>query len=228
MKRIVRGGGRRGMTLVELIVAFTILLILSTMALPVAKVKVRRDKEQRLRIALTEIREAIDRYKDATDEGIVTEEDPDNHGYPASLEILVEGVEANAAGGALGANPLGGGLPNGAQGGAQTRGSASGTQRSSSFGSRQSQSGSRSGSSLGSRTGSSGFGSSIGGGSGEETGKIRFLRRIPIDPMTGRPEWGMRSVSDPPDAMSWGGDNVFDVYSLSLESSMDGELYSEW
>jgi general secretion pathway protein G len=62
----------------------------------------------------------------------------------------------------------------------------------------------------------------------DEPGKIRFLRRIPDDPMTGRPDWGMRSVSDPPDAMTWGGDNVFDVYSLSLSTSLDGELYSEW
>jgi general secretion pathway protein G len=62
----------------------------------------------------------------------------------------------------------------------------------------------------------------------EEPAKIRFLRRIPEDPMTGRPEWGMRSVSDPPDSMTWGGDNVFDVFSLSLSSSLDGEPYSEW
>jgi general secretion pathway protein G len=236
MTRIARGGSRRGLTLVELIVAFTILLILSTMALPVARVKVQRDKEHRLRAALTEMREAIDRYKDAVDEGVITEEDPGNHGYPPSLEVLVEGIEANAGGAGLGAGQPGG-LPGMNNGGTQSRGTAgnrnSANQRGGSFGSqRQGQTNSRnSTSSFGSgssRTGSgSGFGSNTGSNDDEPT-KVRFLRRIPDDPMTGRPEWGLRSVSDPPDAMSWGGDNVFDVYSLSLSSSLDGELYSEW
>ena len=254
MTRVARGGSRRGLTLVELIVAFTILLILSTMALPVARVKVQRDKEHRLRAALTEMREAIDRYKDAVDQGIITEEDPDNHGYPPSLELLVEGIEANAGGAGLGADQLGG-VPGMNNGGAQSRGTMgnrnSANQRGGAFGSqRQGQPNSRtSGSSFGARGGSSrtGTGSGFGARTGIETGsgfgartgvetgsdeeesaKIRFLRRIPIDPMTGRPEWGMRSVSDPPEAMTWGGDNVFDVYSLSLGSSLDGEPYSEW
>ncbi len=242
MTRIARGGSRRGLTLVELIVAFTILLILSTMALPVARVKVRRDKEHRLRAALTEMRDAIDRYKDAVDAGVITEEDPDNHGYPPSLEVLVEGVEANPGGAGLGANQLGG-VPGMNNTGTQSRGTLgnrnSANQRGSSFGSqRQGQTNSRnSTSSFGSRSSSSrtgagsGFGSSTGTGTGsddEEPSKVRFLRRIPEDPMTGRPEWGMRSVSDPPDAMTWGGDNVFDVFSLSLGSSLDGEPYSEW
>ena len=242
MTRVARGGSRRGLTLVELIVAFTILLILSTMALPVARVKVQRDKEHRLRAALTEMREAIDRYKDAVDQGIITEEDPDNHGYPPSLELLVEGIEANAGGAGLGADQLGG-VPGMNNGGAQSRGTmdnrTSANQRGGAFGSqRQGQPNSRtSGSSFGARGGSSrtGTGSGFGARTGIETGsdeeesaKIRFLRRIPIDPMTGRPEWGMRSVSDPPEAMTWGGDNVFDVYSLSLGSSLDGEPYGEW
>ena len=239
MTRVARGGSRRGLTLVELIVAFTILLILSTMALPVARVKVQRDKEHRLRAALTEMREAIDRYKDAVDQGIITEEDPDNHGYPPSLELLVEGIEANAGGAGLGADQLGG-VPGMNNGGAQSRGTmdnrTSANQRGGAFGSqRQGQPNSRtSGSGFGARTGietGSGFGARTGvetGSDEEESAKIRFLRRIPIDPMTGRPEWGMRSVSDPPEAMTWGGDNVFDVYSLSLGSSLDGEPYSEW
>jgi general secretion pathway protein G len=246
MNRAARGGSRRGLTLVELIVAFTILLILSTMALPVARVKVRRDKEHRLRAALTEMREAIDRYKDAVDAGVITEEDVDNHGYPPSLEVLVEGVEANPGGAGLGANQLGG-VPGTNDTGTQSRGTFgnrnSANQRSGSFGSqRQGQTNSRNSTSgFGSRSGNSrtragsGFGSNTRTGMGadtdsddEEPAKIRFLRRIPEDPMTGRPEWGMRSVSDPPDAMTWGGDNVFDVFSLSLSSSLDGEPYSEW
>jgi general secretion pathway protein G len=58
--------------------------------------------------------------------------------------------------------------------------------------------------------------------------KIRFLRRIPIDPMTGRAEWGLRSVQDDPDSTSWGGNNVFDVYSKSQGTALDGTKYSDW
>jgi general secretion pathway protein G len=58
--------------------------------------------------------------------------------------------------------------------------------------------------------------------------QIRFLRRIPVDPMTGEAEWGMRSTSDEPDSSSWGGGNVFDVYSLSGRTGLDGIPYSEW
>lgn len=241
MKRAVRGGSRRGLTLVELIVAFTILLILSTMALPVAKVKVQRDKERRLRTALYEMRAAIDRYKDASDEGLLGQVDPDSHGYPPSLEVLVEGVEANAAGAGLGGNQFGGaqdsisGRTRGRQTGASFGNQNSrNNQRSGGFGSRQGQSNSRNSSAFGSRNRNdrgNQFGSRSRTGfaeDDEEERKLRFLRRIPVDPMTGNAEWGMRSVSDPPDAMSWGSGNVFDVYSLSRDSSMDGEFYSEW
>jgi general secretion pathway protein G len=57
---------------------------------------------------------------------------------------------------------------------------------------------------------------------------MRFLRRIPVDPMTGRAEWGMRSISDSPDSMSWGGRNVFDVFSTSMDTALDGTRYNEW
>lgn len=57
---------------------------------------------------------------------------------------------------------------------------------------------------------------------------IRFLRRIPTDPMTGEAEWGMRSVQDSPDDPSWGGENLFDIYSLSDGTGLDGTPYSEW
>ena len=56
----------------------------------------------------------------------------------------------------------------------------------------------------------------------------RFLRRIPIDPMTGDTEWGMRSYQDDVDSTSWGGENVFDVYSLSGGTGLNGVPYSEW
>jgi general secretion pathway protein G len=58
--------------------------------------------------------------------------------------------------------------------------------------------------------------------------KIRFLRRIPVDPMTGQAEWGLRAVQDDPDSTSWGGKNVFDVYSKSQATGSDGRRYSEW
>jgi len=63
---------------------------------------------------------------------------------------------------------------------------------------------------------------------GQVDKQIRFLRRIPVDPMTGKDEWGLRSYQDDPDASSWGGDNVFDVYSLSTGRGLDGTLYSTW
>lgn len=63
----------------------------------------------------------------------------------------------------------------------------------------------------------------------DTTGKnMRFLRRIPVDPMTGEAEWGMRSVQDTPDDRSWGGENLFDIYSLSDGIALDGTVYREW
>jgi general secretion pathway protein G len=58
--------------------------------------------------------------------------------------------------------------------------------------------------------------------------KIRFLRRIPVDPMTGEAEWGLRSYADDPDETSWGGENVYDVHSLSDRRGLDGTEYATW
>jgi general secretion pathway protein G len=58
--------------------------------------------------------------------------------------------------------------------------------------------------------------------------KLKFLRRIPRDPMTGTAEWGMRCYQDEPDATSWCGDNVYDVYTTSRGVGLDGTKYSEW
>jgi general secretion pathway protein G len=59
--------------------------------------------------------------------------------------------------------------------------------------------------------------------------KVRFLRRIPVDPMTGKDEWGMRSMQDDPkNSDSWGGQNVFDVYSKSEGTALDGTKYNTW
>ncbi len=58
--------------------------------------------------------------------------------------------------------------------------------------------------------------------------KIRFLRTIPVDPMTGNADWGLRAVGDEPDAQAWGGKNVFDVFSKSTGTAMDGTKYADW
>ena len=148
------------MSLVELIVAFTILLVLTSMAVPLTRGNVRRHKERDLRIALDEIRKAIDKYKDAADSGkLGPQEGVDTFNYPKNLEALVEGVK--------------------------------------------------------------------GAGQAMDT-KVKFLRRIPIDPMTGQREWGTRSMQDDPKSQASGGQNVFDVFSKSTERGSDGTPYSEW
>jgi len=167
MRRAVENGpvqsgftrrGQRGLTLVELIVAFTILSLLTAMSVPLVRYKVRRDRERDLLYALREIHNAIDAYKDAANQGkfqikLGTE------GYPETLEQLVEGVKLASS------------------------------------------------------------------ASGE---KIKFLRRIPLDPMTGTRDWGKRSMQDDPSSQSWGGQNVFDVYTKSLERARDGTMYKDW
>jgi len=90
MKRRSR---QRGLGLIELIVAFTILMMLSGMAVPLARYKVRRDRERELRIALREMRSAIDKYKDDADQGKFGPLKMETEGYPETLEILVEGVK---------------------------------------------------------------------------------------------------------------------------------------
>lgn len=145
---------KRGFTCLELIIATTILVLLTTMALPLTRVTIKREKEKQLRRALWEMRDAIDRYKDTADRGafqITT----DSNGYPPTLQDLVKGVD----------------LPG---------------------------------------------------------RRMRFLRRIPTDPMTGTTEWGMRSMQDDPDSDSWGGQNVFDIYTKSHGEGLDGTKYKDW
>jgi general secretion pathway protein G len=153
-----RRRNQRGLTLVELIVAFTIMTLLTAMAVPVARFKVRREREKDLKYALREMRTAIDKYKDLSDQGALGPPKIDTEGYPESLTILVEGVKL----------------------------------------------------------------------SGTVDKKIRLLRRIPKDPMTKSYEWGLRSMQDDPQAQSFGGQNVFDVYSKTTEKAADGTPYSEW
>jgi general secretion pathway protein G len=146
-----------GLTLLELLVASAMLVVLATMALPLARVKIKRDREIELRRALREMRTAIDRYKDAADQGLITIK-ADTEGYPPDLATLVEGV------------PL----------------------------------------------------------AGKPDRRVRFLRRIPVDPMTNSTDWVLRSVQQEPDSLSWDGKNVFDVSTRSAGIALDGSRYREW
>jgi general secretion pathway protein G len=193
------------MTLLELIIACAILLVLASAAMPVARYTVKRQKEAELRRELREMRDAIDRYKDAADRNLIRVE-AGTEGYPPDLATLVKGVDlvSQAGAGIPGATTLGQPpVPSTGFGGA-----------------------------FGSSFGSS-FGQTPGQNGGASQGQdlirhVRFLRRIPVDPMTGRAEWGMRSVQDDPDATSWGGRDVFDVFSLSADTALDGTKYADW
>jgi general secretion pathway protein G len=156
------GRSQAGYSFVELLVVTTILLILASAVMPLAQVTAQRYREAELRRHLRDLRTAIDRYKDAADQGVIakTELEADAEGYPPDLETLLEGVTmANDASGR----------------------------------------------------------------------KLRFgLRRIPVDPMTNSTEWGLRSYQDRPDATSWGGQNVYDVYTTSQATALDGTKYQDW
>ena len=273
--RQARRRGQKGLTLIELIVSFSILLILSTIALPLAHVKVQRERERQLRVALAEIRKAIDRHKDAADTGKLGQLDPDTYGYPESLELLVEGVPMQAGGmggmggmggqqgfgqsassmgnrsrGGMGGGRMGGGgMGGGGFGGGRMGGGSRGGMGGGGFGG-----GSRGGGGMGGGMGGGGFGGGgMGGGSrggggfgssggmggrggsqdsmrsgSDEEQTIRFLRRIPLDPITRTTDWGIRAVQDDPGAMNWGGGNVFDVFTKSMDTALDGSRYSEW
>jgi general secretion pathway protein G len=95
----MRRASQRGLTLVELIVSFTIMIILSAMAVPLAKVKVRTQKEFELKYALRDMRTAIDKYKDQCDMGTFGAIKQGSFCYPESLDILVDGVKTQAADG---------------------------------------------------------------------------------------------------------------------------------
>lgn len=151
-----RPTSERGFTLAELVMVAALLALLSTMVLPVAKFNVKRHKETDLRLALRQMRTAIDEYKRLSDQGLIPIK-MGGEGYPEDLEELVDGVALV----------------------------------------------------------------------GQET-KRKFLRRIPVDPMTGKAEWGLRSYQDEPDTTSWGGQNVYDVYSLSEGVALDGTEYKDW
>ena len=143
-----------GFTLIELVVATTILIILSGLIIPVARVQIKREKERQLRAALWEIRDAIDRYKDAADRNAFRTK-VNSFGYPPDLDTLVNGEDVGRK-------------------------------------------------------------------------KLRFLRHIPVDPMTGNTDWGLRSMQDDPDSDTFNGDSVFDVHTKSQGIALDGTKYRDW
>jgi general secretion pathway protein G len=176
-----------GMTLLELIIACGILLVLSSAAVPLARVTVKRQREAELRRDLREMRDAIDRYKNAADKNLIRIE-VGSEGYPPDLETLTMGVTVSVAGTSqVGIS-------------AATLANLSGTAQ----------------------------GAGVSSPSSDAPAKVRFLRKVPVDPMTGKAEWGLRAVQDDPDSHSWGGHNVFDVYSLSTDTAMDGTNYADW
>jgi general secretion pathway protein G len=179
-----------GMTLLELIIACGILLVLSSAALPLARVTVKRQREAELRRDLREMRDAIDRYKDAADKNLIRTE-VGSEGYPPDLETLTTGVTVSVGG----TSQVGISAANLAALSGTAQGAATSSQSSS---------------------------------SSQTPTKVRFLRKVPVDPMTGKADWGLRAVQDDPDSHSWHGHNVFDVYSLSTDTAMDGTNYADW
>ena len=152
-----RLSSKTGMTLLELIIACSILLVLSSMALPIFRYTAQREKETELRNDLRTMRDAIDYYKELADQHKFRTS-VGSQNYPPDLDTLVKGVQLGATG----------------------------------------------------------------------DKRLRFLRSVPIDPMTGKADWGLRSVSDDFDSQTWGGNNVFDVYSKSMSTALDGTKYSDW
>jgi general secretion pathway protein G len=153
-----------GFSLLELVLAVTIMSILTAASVPLVRNSVKRDREIELRYALRQIREAIDAYKhysDVTNGAAIPVELRTQSGYPKDLKTLVEGfTPANVV--------------------------------------------------------------------GTSENKKKFLRRMPVDPMTGKDEWGLRGYQDRPNDDNWGGDDVFDVYSLSPGTALNGTLYKDW
>jgi len=158
--RLPAPGFRRqaGFTMVEMAVVAAMITILSAMAIPVARYALKRQNELELRYQLRLMRNALDKYKQYSDAGLIPLAGVDSEGYPKDLEILVEGVDLI----------------------------------------------------------------------GQVNKKMKFLRKIPIDPMTNKTEWGLRSFQDQPDSFSWGGQNVYDVYSLWSGRGIDKTYYKDW
>jgi general secretion pathway protein G len=150
-----------GYTFIELIIVSTMILVLASAIMPLTKVTMQRTREAELRRSLREMRTAIDRFKDAADQGLIGTLDlkAGAENYPPDLQTLVDGVTA----------------------------------------------------------------------ANDATGrKLKFLRRVPVDPMTKGTQWGLRSYQDDPKSTRWGGQDVFDVHTTSEGTALDGTKYKDW
>jgi general secretion pathway protein G len=204
-----------GLTLIELVLTTGILLILSSAAIPMFRVTIQHRREAELRYDLREMRNAIDRYKDDADKNLIRTE-VGSQNYPPDLQTLVDGVAVSAAGG-ISAAALAGASNT-------TQFGSAGTPQQGAQG--QFGPGAAGGiSSLGSTSNQAG---QAGQALSDLPSKVRYLRKIPVDPLTGKADWGLRAVQDDPDSTSWGGHNVFDVYSQSQATAADGTKYSDW
>lgn len=166
----------RGVTLLELLVTVSIIMVLASVAMPLTKMTGKRTQELELRQKLREMRTAIDEFRRdwARDGEVMTgplcvknkltcKENTGVTGYPKSFKALL-GVEL------------------------------SGTEAAT-----------------------------------RETKAVRrYLRRIPMDPMTGSATWGLRCYQDPPDVQEWCNEDIFDVFSKSPDEAVDGTKYREW
>jgi len=177
------------------------------------RITIQHRKEAELRYDLREMRNSIDRYKDDADKNLIRTE-VGSQNYPPDLQTLVDGVNISGGGGG------------GAGAGGVSASALAGASNTSQFGSAGTpQMG------AGAAGGISQFGSALGSASqamSGSTSKVRYLRKIPVDPLTGKADWGLRAVQDEPDSDSWGGHNVFDVYSKSTATAIDGTKYSDW
>ena len=153
-----------GFSILELIIVIMILSILTTAAVPMVRNSVKRERESELRLALRQLRRAIDDYKrfnDMSGGAAIPIELRTPTGYPKELKVLVEGfIPANVV--------------------------------------------------------------------GTSQNRIKFLRKIPVDPMTGNAEWGLRSYKDKPDSTEWGGEDIYDVFSKSTDKALNGTQYKDW
>ncbi len=206
---------RGGFTLIELVITVTVLAILTLAAVPLAQNAVKRQKEQQLRAALREMREAIDQFhREALAAPVATAQNPNpqspNPPNPAPqsndprVRVFISDqtiftvdnpdryppdLETLVKGVNVVPFPAGAGL--GGRGNLNVNAT------------------------------------DVGSAVLSEKKKV-YLRAVPIDPMTGKAEWDLRSCYDPADAASWGGENVFDVHSKSKDTALNGEKYSDW